>query len=423
MKIAVIGTGYVGLTTTLLFSELGHDVVAVDIDKNKVETINSGLCPIYEPGADELLEKHININLRATTSYDNINDRDIIFICVGTPSRDDGTMETKYLETAAKEVGKHMKHGAIVIVKSTVLPGTTERLVVPILKNESGMNLDEFGVAMNPEFLREGLAIYDTFHPDRIVVGVSDKRTGDILEKLYSPLNAPLLTTKIKVAEMIKYTSNAFLAMKISFSNEIANICERIGVDVYEVMKGVGMDKRISPQFLNAGVGFGGSCFPKDVKALISLSKSVDYRPRLLEDVLYVNDYQPIHIVELVERNYGDLKGANVAILGLAFKPDTDDIRESRALPIVKALIKKGANVIGYDPKAMENFKQVVPNITYTNTVDDAVAGADIVIIQADWDMFRNLDIDSFSNVKLVVDGRRTLTPLKVKYIAIGKGD
>ena len=422
MKIAVVGTGYVGLTTALLFAELGHDVVAIDIDKEKVEKINRGQCPIYEPGADELLEKHAGKNLRATTNYE-IEDRDVIFICVGTPSREDGSMETKYLEEAAREIGKRIKEGSIVVVKSTVLPGTTEELVVPIIENESRMKRGQFGVAMNPEFLREGLAIYDTFHPDRIVIGELDKRSGDVLEELYRPLNAPILRTAIKVAEMIKYTSNAFLAMKISFANEIANICERLGIDVYDVMKGVGMDHRISPHFLNAGAGFGGSCFPKDVKALISLADRLGYEPKLLKDVLSINEYMPKHVVELAEREYGELKGARVAVLGLAFKPNTDDIRETRALPIVRELLKKGARVIGYDPKAMDNFKKLVPEIEYASSAEEAVRQADIVIIQADWDEFKTLDFDSFSNLKLVVDGRRTVKPEKVKYVAIGRGD
>ncbi len=422
MKIAVIGTGYVGLTTALLFAEFGHDVLAVDVDEEKVNTINKGESPIYEPGADELLKKHIGKNLRATTSYD-IEDRDIVFICVGTPSKPDGSMETKYLESASEAIGEKLRKGMIVVVKSTVVPGTTENLVLPILERKSGLKAGEFGLAMNPEFLREGLAIYDTFHPDRIVIGEFDKRTGDILEELYRPLEAPILRTSIKVAEMIKYASNAFLATKISFANEIANICERLGIDVYEVMKGVGMDHRISPHFLNAGAGFGGSCFPKDVKALISLAKNLGYEPHLLEDVLKINDYQPRHLVELAEAHYGDLKGAKVAVLGLSFKPDTDDIRETRAAIIVEELLKRGAEVIGYDPKAMANFRKLFPSIKYASGADEAVKNADIVIIQADWEEFKNMNFDAYPNLKLVVDGRRTVKPERVKYVTIGRGD
>ena len=422
MKIGVVGTGYVGLTTALLFAELGHDVVAIDIDKDKVDKINRGICPIYEPGADEILKKHASKNLRATTNYE-IEDRDLIFICVGTPSRKDGSMETKYLEEAARQIGRRLKRGSVTVVKSTVLPGTTEELVISILERESMMKRGEFGVAMNPEFLREGLAIYDTFHPDRIVIGELDKRSGDILEKLYKPLNAPILRTSIKVAEMIKYASNAFLAMKISFANEIAILCEKLGIDVYDVTKGVGMDHRISPHFLNAGAGFGGSCFPKDVKALIYLAKKLGYEPRLLTGTLEINEYMPKHIVELAERELGSLKGVKIAILGLAFKPETDDIRETRALPMVKELLKRGAQVIGYDPKAMENFKKLVPEIEYAKSVEEAVSNADVVIIQADWEEFKNIDFDSFENLKLVVDGRRTVRPKKVRYVAVGRGD
>jgi len=422
MKIAVVGTGYVGLTTALLFAELGHEVVAIDVDEEKVKKINKGICPIYEPGADDLLSKHVGRNLQATTEYE-IEDADVIFICVGTPSREDGSMETKYLESAATEIGKRLQERSIVVVKSTVVPGTTEGLVLPILERESGLARGEFGLAMNPEFLREGLAIYDTFHPDRIVIGELDERSGDVLESLYKPLNAPILRTKIKVAEMIKYTSNAFLAMKISFANEIANICERLGIDVYEVMKGVGMDHRISPYFLNAGAGFGGSCFPKDVKALVKLGERIGYEPKLLKDVLEINEYMPKHVVELAEKHYGRLEEAKVAVLGLAFKPDTDDVRETRALPIVQELIARGAKVIGYDPQAMENFKKLVPDIEYASSAEEAVEKADIVIIQADWDEFKKLDFDAFDNLKLVVDGRRTVSPKKVKYVAVGRGD
>ena len=422
MKIAVVGTGYVGLTTALLFAELGHDVLAIDVDEEKVNKINKGSVPIYEPGTEDLLRNHVGKNLRASSQY-NIEDRDIIFISVGTPSREDGSMETKYLEEAARSIGEKLRRGMIVVVKSTVVPGTTENLVIPILEEESGMERGEFGVAMNPEFLREGLAIYDTFHPDRIVIGELDKKTGDVLEKLYKPLRAPILRTSIRVAEMIKYASNAFLAMKISFANEIANICERIGVDVYEVMKGVAMDHRISPHFLNAGAGFGGSCFPKDVKALITLAKSLGYEPKLLQDILAINEYQPRHVVELAEKHYGSLKGAKIALLGLAFKPNTDDVRETRALPIVKTLLEKGARVIAYDPKAMDNFRKLVPNIDYASSAEEALMDADIAIIQVDWEEFRHIDFDAYNNLKLVVDGRRTVRPKRVKYVAIGRGD
>ena len=422
MKIAIVGTGYVGLTTALLFAELRHDVVAIDMDEDKVREINRGMRPIYEVGAEDLLKKHAGKNLRATTRYD-IEDRNVIFICVGTPLREDGSMEMGYLERASREIGKRVRRGSVVVVKSTVLPGTTEELITPIIEEESGLKRGEFGVAMNPEFLREGLAIQDAFNPNRIVMGELDKRCGDIIEELYKSLKAPILRTSIKVAEMIKYTSNAFLALKISFSNDIAIICERLGIDVYEVMKGVGMDHRISPHFLNAGAGFGGFCFPKDVKALISLSGKLGYRLRLLMDILNINDYMPNHVVEIAEKHYGSLEGAKVAVLGLAFKPNTDDIRETRALPIVKELQRRGARVIGYDPKAMDNFSKIVPDIEYAESAEDAESSADIVIIQVDWEEFKRLDFDSFPNLKLVVDGRRTANPKRVKYVAVGRGD
>jgi len=422
-KIGIVGAGYVGISTAVLFAELGHRVTLVDIDKEKVEKINAGKAPIYEKGLQELLEKHVGKTLSATTSYDIINESDIIFICVGTPSKEDGSINLDYVRKSSEEISERIGGYKVIVVKSTVLPGTTENVVIPILEKGSGKNVGkDFGVCMNPEFLREGNAIYDSFHPDRIVIGEYDKKSGNILEDLYKPLNAPIFRTNLKTAEMIKYASNAFLATKISFANEIANICEKIGgVDVYDVMKGVGMDHRISPYFLNAGVGFGGSCFPKDLKALIKFSEEKSYKPILLKSVLEVNDYQPKHLVDRIEEKVGSLKGKNVCILGLSFKPNTDDVRESRAIIIVNELIKRGAHIIAYDPKAKENFRKLFPNIIYVDNVDDALKKAEICIIQADWDEFKNLDYSRYKNLVLIADGRRTISKkIDIPYITVG---
>jgi len=422
-KIGIAGAGYVGISTAVLFAELGHRVTLVDIDEEKVEKINAGKAPIYEKGLQELLEKHVGKALSASTSYDIINESDIIFICVGTPSKEDGSINLDYVRKSSEEISKRINRYKVIVVKSTVLPGTTENVVIPILEKGSGKKVGrDFGVCMNPEFLREGSAIYDSFNPDRIVIGEYDKKSGDFLENLYKPLNAPILRTNLKTAEMIKYASNAFLATKISFANEIANICEKIGgVDVYDVMKGVGMDHRISPYFLNAGVGFGGSCFPKDLKALIKFSEEKSYEPILLKSVLEVNDYQPKHLVDRVEEKVGSLKGKTVCVLGLSFKPNTDDVRESRAIIIVNELIKRGAHIIAYDPKAKENFQQLFPNITYVDNVDDALKKAEICIIQADWDEFKNLDYSRYKNLVLIADGRRTISKkIDIPYITVG---
>jgi len=419
MRIAVVGTGYVGLTTALMLAEFGHIVRAIDIDQEKVSKINSGISPIYEPGVDELLKKHIGINLIATTKME-LCDVEVTFICVGTPSKEDGSIDLTYLKNACAKIGENLSSYQIIVVKSTVIPGTTENIVIPIIEEKSGLKVgDDFGVAMCPEFLREGMALYDTFHPDRIVIGEYDKHSGDILEELYKPLKAPIIRTDIKTAEMIKYASNALLAMKISYANEIANICHKLGIDVYEVMKGVGMDHRISPHFLNAGIGFGGSCFPKDVKALINLAKELGYEPWLLEAILKINDRQPIMYVDLIEEKIGPLKGAKIAILGLSFKPNTDDVRESRAIPLVQELLKRGASVIAYDPKAMENFRKLFPEIEYAKSAEEALNNADICVIQADWDEFKNIDYDKF-NLKLIVDGRKTIEFTNTPYLRIG---
>ncbi len=428
MKISIAGTGYVGLVTGVTFASIGHDVTLADVIKEKVELVNRGISPIYEKGMDELLEKLVGEGrIRATTGIrDAIMETDITFIAVGTPSREDGSIDLSYIRSVSEEIGavlgkKESFH--LVVVKSTVVPGTTENFVLPLIERKSGKKAGkDFGIAMNPEFLREGVALEDSLHPDRIVLGVMDRKSEEILRELYSKIDAPVFITSPTTAEMIKYASNAFLATKISFANEIANICDEIGIDVYDVMKGVSMDHRISPHFLNAGAGFGGSCFPKDVKALISASRERGYEPELLEEVLKINERQPMRMIEIAEKKLGKLSGKKVAVLGLSFKPDTDDIRESRAIPLVRALLEREAQVIGYDPKAMENFGKLFPNIEYAESAEEALKKADICMIQTDWDEFKNIDYDSLG-LELVVDGRRTVKRrITTPYYAIGSG-
>jgi len=318
MRISIVGGGYVGLISSICFAELGHCINLIEIDGRKAEAINSASPPIYEKGLEELLSKHAGRNLTASTNYSGIPESDVTFICVGTPPKSDGSANLSMIESASKSIGLAMRdcdRYHVVTVKSTVPPGTTHNLVMPIVLNESGKGKDKIGFVMNPEFLREGLAIQDFMNPDRIVIGSEDIRGGDIVQSLYYGLEAPIVRTSLTAAETIKYASNAMLATKISFSNEIGNICKKLGVDTYDVMLGVGMDHRISPHFLNSGVGFGGSCFPKDVSALIRLAEAVGEDPILLKSVVEINEKQPMRMVNLLQRRIGDLRERKLQFL------------------------------------------------------------------------------------------------------------
>jgi len=426
MKISIVGTGYVGLITGVTFAKLGNNVVLLDVIKEKVDMVNRGQSPIYEKGLDDLLKKVVEAELlRATTDMnDAVLSSDITFVAVGTPSGEDGSIDLSYINSAVMDIASALRLKEsyhLIVIKSTVIPGTTESLI-PLIEQKSDKRVGrDIDVAMNPEFLREGVALEDSMSPDRIVLGVLNKRSEDMLKSLYLPLDAPILSVSPTTAEMIKYASNAFLATKISFSNEMANICDRFGINIDEVMNGIGMDHRISPYFLNAGAGFGGSCFPKDVKALISASLDRRYKPRLLEEVIKLNDRQPLRMIELAERYTGDLKDRRVAVLGLSFKKDTDDIRESRATILVKTLLEKGVKVIAYDPQAMKNFRKIFPEIEYAESPEGALSMADICMIQADWDEFKRLDYDRY-NLELIVDGRKTLNGLNIQTPHVGIG-
>lgn len=407
MEISIIGTGYVGLVTGIGLAELENKVIFVDIDKNKVNSINSAEPPVYERGLKELMQRNKGRYYAATDYYEAIMNSEITFICVGTPSKEDESIDLRYIESASKGVGETLanKDGFhVVVVKSTVIPGTTEEVVKPIIEKESGKKaFEDFGLAMNPEFLREGNAVEDFFNPDRIVIGVKDEKTKSILDELYKQFNCPKLFTDIKTAEMIKYTSNAFLATKISFANEIGNICKKLGIDVYKVFEGVGLDHRINPAYFRAGIGFGGSCFPKDVKALIRKAEELGEEPKILKAVIEVNEKQPLKMIELLKKHIPNLRDREIGILGLAFKPDTDDVRESRATPIVKALLREGANIIAYDPKAMNNFAKIFPQIEYAKSAQEVIDKSDAVLIVTEWKEFEELDYEG----KIVIDGRR----------------
>ncbi|MCZ7401463.1 MAG: UDP-glucose/GDP-mannose dehydrogenase family protein [Candidatus Methanoperedens sp.] len=425
MKISVIGTGYVGTVSAACFAELGHEVICVDIEPLKIDMLNRGVPPIYEDGLSELLEKHVGKNLSATSDYDfAINNSEVSFICVGTPSNQDGKIDLAIVKAASASIGKSLRKKKgyhVIVVKSTVVPETTEKGVLPIIENQSGKKLGEFGIAMNPEFLREGKAVHDFMHPDKIVVGSLDKRSGDIVASLYSGINCEVTRTNPRTAEMIKYVNNAFLATKISFSNEVGNICKELGIDTYEVMKAVGKDFRIGPHFLNSGAGFGGSCFPKDVKALIGKAHDVGYEPTLLRSVMAVNEIQPLRMITLLKNKLPDLKGKKIAVLGLAFKNDTDDIRESRSIPVIKELIEEGAQVCAYDKMAIESMKRIFPDIEYCNSAIDVLRGSDACLIMTEWGEFKSLDKEfNVMKNRLVIDGRHMQSPRKdVDYVGL----
>ncbi|MFP4051339.1 MAG: UDP-glucose dehydrogenase family protein [Thermoplasmata archaeon] len=433
MNISIIGTGYVGLVSGVGFASKGHDVTCVDIIEEKVKMINQGKPPIYEKGLDDLLKEVVEEGrLTATTdTVEAIKKSDITFICVGTPSREDGSIDTSGIEKAAKDIREALDQKDayhVVCVKSTVVPGTTDQKVLSILEQSGKKVGEDFGLGMNPEFLREGVALDDFLKPDRIVIGGWDERCIKTIKECYEGFEAPKLETNIRTAEMIKYASNALLATKISFANEMSRIAEKMGVDVYDVMDGVGLDHRINRDFLNAGCGFGGSCFPKDVKAILDQAEKHGVDSKILKAVLDVNETQPIHTVELLEENIGDLEGKHIAVLGLAFKGGTDDIRETRALPIVNELLDKGADVVGYDPEAIGNFSELVADMKFADDIEEALTGADACIIQNDWPELKTLSSKDFEpmNNKIILDARRLLEHEEldddIEYIGIGLG-
>lgn len=401
MNLAIIGTGYVGLTSGICFASKGHKVKCIDIDSKKVDLINSKVSPIYEEGMNELLAQVIDKgNLKATLDAKGaIHESDIVFICVGTPSAKDGSINLDYIKKAAKTVSENLNNYKVIVVKSTVVPRTTEDVVGKILK-ESGK---EFGLCMNPEFLKEGSAIKDFLEGDRIVLGVSDKKAENVMRNVYENFGQKIFITNPRTAEMIKYANNSFLATKISFANEFGNLCKKLDIDTYNVMDGIGMDDRINRKFLNSGAGFGGSCFPKDVKAIVSKGLVEGEPMTLLKAVLKVNDSQPLKMVELLKK-HTSIHGKTIGLLGLAFKKGTDDLREAPSLIIIDELIKQKAKVIAYDPKAMNHAKKMLGNkIGYAENIGEVIDSSDAVLIVTEWDEFKDLD---FKN-KIVIDGRK----------------
>ena len=444
MDISVVGTGYVGLVSGVCLADKGHRVICVDLDEAKVDQINAGQSPIHEDGLDALLQANIGSRLTATTDLaDAVANSSLTIIAVGTPF-DGSAIDTSYIEAAAREVGTLLRDKEsfhTVVVKSTVVPGTTDEVVLPILEQASGKRAGhDFGVSMNPEFLREGSAIGDFMEPDRIVYGGTDERTFAVLNELYSVFaNVDKIHTTNKTAEMIKYTANSLLATLISFSNEIGNLCTGLGgIDVVDVMKGVHLDKRLSPimengervvptitTFIEAGCGFGGSCFPKDVKALISHGQKAGQEMNILQSVIDLNHAQPLHLLSLLGKHFDSLQGLRVAVLGLAFKPGTDDMRESPAIPIVRALHEQGAEISAYDPVATDEARKEFADvpIQYAASTTAAVQGADAIVLVTTWDEFASLPeiINNMESAPLLIDGRRMIDKNAVpRYEGIG---
>ncbi len=435
MNIAVIGgTGYVGLTAAVCLANKGHLVFCVGRNEEKVSKIRKGIPIIYEANLEKLLNDALmNKRLIATTDLRNaVQESDVSFICVSTPSSNDGSIDLKQMEGASIEIGKALTERRdynVVAVKSTVVPGTTEDFVIPILERFSSKKAGvDFGVCMNPEFLREGRAIHDFLFPKDtgIVVGELDKRSGGFLSDIYKEFDGEILHTNLRCAEMIKYARNAYLAKDVSFSNEIANMCQRMGVDYFDVRKGMEMDKRIGKgRFLDAGVGFGGSCFPKDVQALVAKSALHGIESRMLKATLEVNEAQARVAVELIKRVLQDLEGKRVAVLGMAFKPGTDDMREAPSVRIVSALLSEGAEVSVYDPIALHNARRVFRDtVLYRERVEEALNEADACVIVTDWPELADPRLYSNLRGKVIIDGRRMLDPKRLPpgfvYHAIG---
>ena len=438
-SISIVGTGYVGLCTAVGFASRGYKVVASTHDPEKAELINKGIPPFFEYGLEEMLQKVVKKGyLKCLLDREEaVLKTGITIISVSTPSKPDGSINLRFIEGSAQEIGEALnKKDAyhLVVVKSTVVPGTTQNVVKPSIEKSSGKRCGvDFGLCMNPEFLREGSALYDTLHPDRIIIGEHDEKSGDVMESLYRDFLGeempPMIRTNLPTAELIKYANNAFLATKISFVNTVANICEKIlGTDVKVIAEGIGLDKRISSLFLNAGLGYGGSCFPKDVKALIAFSKILGYTPVLFNAVEDVNNAQPYQAVRLVKKLIGDLEGKRVAVLGLAFKPNTDDMREAVSIKVINKLLEEGASVVAYDPKAVINARYVFGDkIEYANSSIECLEGAECCIVVTEWEEFKQLEPEDFiKHMKnpLVIDGRRIYNPekfsRKLKFTAIG---
>jgi UDPglucose 6-dehydrogenase len=433
MHITIIGTGYVGLVTGACFSEFGVFVTCIDKDKRKIDSLQQGAIPFYEPGLEELVKRNVRQGrLKFSTAIgEAVEESLVVFIAVGTPPRGDGSADLSYIDEVAKEIAKHIKNYKVIVTKSTVPVGTGERI-----KKIISQNLKEeidFDIASNPEFLREGSAIEDFMRPNRVVIGTKSQQAVAILKDLYKPLyliETPFVITNIETAELIKYASNSFLATKISFINEIANLCERVGADVNVVAKAMGLDGRIGSKFLHAGAGFGGSCFPKDTKALLKIASEHGVELGIVNAAIQANERQIRLMFEKINGAFeNNIKGKTIAVLGLSFKPNTDDIREAPAIYIIQNLLSGGANIRAYDPVAMDDSREIFSDITFCSDAYDACSGADAAVIVTEWNQFRNLDLKKLLSLlrqPCFFDLRNIYEPQKMRnlgfrYYSVGR--
>ncbi|HLC78891.1 MAG TPA: UDP-glucose/GDP-mannose dehydrogenase family protein [archaeon] len=428
MKIAVIGTGYVGLVAGACFAGLGNSVMCADIDEKKIASLQKAQIPIYEPGLEQIVKKNIAEKrlIFTTDSKKAIMESEIIFIAVGTPQAENGQADLRYVMDVAKTIGENMNGEKIVVDKSTVPVGSAKKIKELISK----LAKRDVAVVSNPEFLREGSAVRDFLEPDRVIIGSENKKAANTIADLYRPLKCEILITSAESAELIKYASNAFLATKISFINETANLCELVGADISEVAAGMGLDKRIGKEFLNAGAGYGGSCFPKDVKALQKISKDAGYDFSIIRDVEEVNTRQKKIPFEKLKSALGNLSGKKIAMLGLSFKPNTDDMREASSIEIANLLVKSKAKVVAVDPVAQKNASKIISGIEFSDSPYDAASGADALVLVTEWDEFKEIDFGKIAKLmkgKTIVDARniynpKSLTALGFNYMGIGRG-
>lgn len=432
MQIAVIGTGYVGLVSGACFAEFGVDVTCVDVDVTKIEKLHQGIIPIYEPGLDQLVHKNVKAGrLHFTTDIKSAVEKSlVVFLAVGTPPQADGTPDMSYYRQAAKDVAAAMNGYKVLVTKSTVPIHTGKWLREFVSENLPAPT--DFGVASNPEFLREGAAIDDFMRPDRVVIGSNEERAIEVMKELYRPLyliETPIVITSLEAAELIKYAANAFLATKITFINEVANLCDAIGCDVHDVARGMGMDNRIGRKFLHPGPGYGGSCFPKDTRALTTVADKFGVETRIVDAVIEANERQRDAMIPKIEKLVGGLSGKKIGMLGLSFKPETDDMRESPAIDIIKSIVAKGGSVKAFDPVAMEEAKHFVDGIEYAADEYDAIDGADILVIVTEWNQFRALDMERVKKLlkaPKIADLRNIYEPgdmreLGFEYVGVGR--
>lgn len=427
MKVAVIGTGYVGLVSGACLAEIGHTVTCVDVDPGKIERLKQGVMPIYEPGLEDVVKRNVAVGrLRFTTKYeDAVPGADVVSIAVGTPSAEDGSADLKYVFAAAIEIGKHLSEYAVVVDKSTVPVGTSEKVAESVRNIYKG----EFDVVSNPETLREGRAVQDFMKPDRIIIGAATERAARVMFDLYSPVNCPKIRMSPRSAELTKYAANAFLATKISFINEIAHLAEELGADIEEIAAGIGSDPRIGSQFLKAGLGWGGSCFPKDVKAVSFTAHSVGSELPVVDAARLMNDRAKARVVTRIEKAIGNLSGKKIALLGLAFKNNTDDTRDSAAIELLKHFLKAGAQVVAYDQAAVIHDKELETKFTRAKSALEAAKEADALVIATEWDEFRDLDLSALKLAmkgNLIMDARNLLDPVKARkegftYLSVGR--